>query len=171
MSTFLTLRVLHILLATFLVGASVATTLFFAPAIKDARGAGGVVMAGIAKRGFMIFMSSVSGLTTLTGIYLYYHFTSGFDPVISGSMPGRVFGTGGLAGILVTIIGGAVIGRNAKKVVALMEKAGPLPDGPEKNLLLQQAAQCQRTMATYGKVSLVLMVIAVVCMSVGHYIG
>jgi len=170
MSAFLTLRVLHILLAAILVGATTATTLFIVPAMKDARAAGGQVMAAVGRRGYMAFMSSVSGLTTLTGIYLYWHFTSGFDPVISGSMSGRVFGTGGLAGILVTIIGGAVVGRNAKKVAAIMEKAGPMADGAEKSALLQEAAKCQQTMATYGKISLALMVIALVCMSVGHYL-
>lgn len=171
MTTFLMIRVLHIVLATVLVGASVATTLFFAPAIRGARGAGAAVMEGIAKRGFMAFMPAIAGFTTLSGLYLYWHFTSGFDPVISGSMAGRVFGTGGLAGILSTIIGGAVIGRNAKKVVTLMEQAKPMADGPAKDALLQQAAQCQKTMATFGIVSLVLMLIAVVCMSVGHYVG
>ncbi|MCE9619157.1 MAG: hypothetical protein K8R92_04540 [Planctomycetes bacterium] len=170
MTMFLVLRVLHILLAAVWVGATVSTTFFFVPAIKEAQAAGGQVMGNVMKRGYSMVMTSIAGLVMLTGLYLYHHYTQGFDPIISGSMGGRVFGTGGLAGILATVIASG-IGRKARKAVALMQQAGPMPAGAEKSALMQQAAALQGSMATANKITLVLMVIAVVTMSVGHYVG
>lgn len=170
MNTFLVLRVLHIVLAAVWFGATVATAFYFVPAIKDAQAAGGQVMAGVMKRGYSIMISSVSGLVMLTGLYLYHHFTQGFDPVISASMPGRVFGTGAIAGILATVIG-SMVGGKARRAMSMMEKAGPMSAGTEKSALLQQVASLQQSMATMNKITLVLMLIAIVTMSIGHYVG
>jgi len=169
MTTFLILRVLHILLAAIWVGAVFAVTFFFLPSIQAAKAAGGQVMSGVQKRGFVMVMPSLAGLVTLSGFYLYYKFTSGFDPVVSGSMAGRVFGAGGVAGLLAAVIGSGV-GRKAKKAVAAMQKAGPMPEGPEKTALMQQALALQRSMGTSNMITFVLMVIALICMSIGHYV-
>lgn len=170
MTMFLLLRVVHILLAAVWFGATVATAFYFVPAIKDAQAAGGEVMAGVMKRGYSIMISSVSGLVMLTGLYLYYHFTQGFDPIISASMPGRVFGTGAIAGIVATVIG-SMVGGKARRAMTLMQKAGPMANGADKTALLQQAASIQQSMATMNKVTLVLMLIAIVTMSIGHFVG
>ena len=111
MNLFLTIRVLHILLAATWFGAAVAMIFFVVPAIKEAKGAGGAVMAGVARRKYHVVMQAVAGLTVLTGFYLYYRFTNHFDPEMSASMGGRVFGTGGVAGILALVIGASVVGR------------------------------------------------------------
>ena len=170
MMHFLAVRVLHILLAAVWVGATVATTFYFVPAIKEARAAGGQVMAGVMKRGYSTMLSVLAGLVMLTGLDLYYRFTQGFDPTISASLAGRVFGTGGLAGIIATVLG-SMVGARARRVTNLMEKAGPMPDGPEKAALMQQAAAHQQTMATFSLVTIVMMLIAIVTMSIGHYVG
>lgn len=169
MTTFLIFRVLHILLAAIWVGGTFVATFFFVPAIQDAKAAGGQVMSAVAKRGYIMFVPSMAGLVTLSGLYLYYKFTAGFDPGISGSMAGRVFGTGGIAGILAAIIGSGV-GRKVKKVVAIMQQAAPMPEGPQKTTLLQQAAALQRSMGTSNRITLVLMLIALITMSIGHYV-
>lgn len=169
MTTFLILRILHILLAAIWIGGTFVTTVFFVPAIQDAKAAGGQVMSAVIKRGYVMFVPSLAGLVTLSGMYLYYKFTAGFDPVISGSMAGRVLGTGGIAGILAAIVGSGV-GRKVRKVAALMQQASPMPEGPEKTTLLQQAAALQRSMGTSNVITLVLMVIALITMSLGHYV-
>ena len=43
-----------------------------------------------------------------------------------------VFGTGGIAGLLSVIVGGAVVGRNMKRMGELGGKARALPEGPER---------------------------------------
>ncbi len=170
MSLFLTIRVLHILLAATWFGAAVAMILFVIPAVKEAKGAGGAVMAGVERRKYHVFMQAVAGLTVLTGFYLYRRFTQGFDPEISGSMAGRVFGTGGIAGILALVVGASVVGRTMKKIGETMAKAATMADGPEKAALVSTVGPLQARAEMFGKLVLLLMVIAIVAMSVGHYV-
>src|SRR5690242_10417092 len=93
---FLTVRVLHVLLGGTWLGMAVVMSWVVMPALRDAGPPGGAVMAAIVKRGFTAIIASVSGLSVLTGLWLYWHFTNGFDPLIAGSMGARVFGVGGV---------------------------------------------------------------------------
>lgn len=170
MTTFLVIRVTHILLAAIWFGAAVAMMFFIIPAIKDAKAAGGVVMAGVARRKYPVIMQAIAGMTILTGFYLYYRFTQGFDPEISGSMGGRVFGTGGIAGVLSLVIGASIVGRSMKKIGDIMAQAGPMADGPEKAKLLASVGPMQARAELFGKVVIFLMVVAIVAMSIGHYV-
>ena len=170
MNLFLLMRVLHILLAAIWFGAAVAMMFFVIPAIRDAKQAGGAVMAGVQSRKYPQIMQSIAGLTVLTGFYLYWRFTGGFDPVLSASMGGRVFGTGAVAGILALILGATLVAGSMKKIGAAMAKAGSMPDGPEKMTLVASVAPLQARAELFGKIVIVLMVIAIVTMSIGHYV-
>ena len=96
---FLTMRAAHVLLAAIWFGAVTANVFFVIPAIQEAKSAGGQVMGILTRRGYITFLQAVSGIVTLTGFYLYYHLTQGFNPIVSGSMPARVFGAGGVAAV------------------------------------------------------------------------
>jgi uncharacterized membrane protein len=166
---FLLLRAAHVLLAALWVGSMAFTTFFLMPAFQESGPAAGPVMAALVRRKFSVFMSAIGGTTVLTGFYLYYRFTGGFDPALSGSMGARVFGTGGLAGLAALIIGGAVVARNAKKMAAIGPRLASAPDSERAALAADMAAARQRA-ATFSLVVIVLQVIAVVLMAIGHYV-
>ena len=168
---FLTMRAAHVLLAAIWFGAVTANVFFVIPAIQEAKGAGGQVMGILTRRGYITFLQAVSGIVTLTGFYLYYHLTQGFDPIVSGSMPARVFGAGGVAGFIASFVGPMFVGRNMKKIGQLMTKASPMADGPEKGALLAQVEGLRAQAGLWSKITLALMTIALLTMSVGHYIG
>lgn len=170
MTLFLTIRVLHILLAATWFGAAVAMIFFVVPAIKDAKAAGGAVMAGVQSRKYSAIMQSIAGLTVLTGFYLYRRFTNHFDPEMSGSMGGRVFGMGGIAGILALVIGASIVGRTMGKIGDTMAKAATLPDGAEKAALIASTGPMQARAEMFGKLVILLLLIAIVAMSLGHYV-
>jgi hypothetical protein len=106
----------------------------------------------------------------LTGIYLFWHFTGGFDPAVSITHAGLAFGCGGLAGIGAGIIGGAVVSRSAKQTVQLAGKAASLPDGPEKVTVTERLSMLRRRMKAGSKAIIVLQTTAVILMAVGHYV-
>jgi hypothetical protein len=166
---FLTLRVLHVLLAAIWVGSTVFMTFLVMPAVDAAGPAGGQVMMGLNRRGLTAFFAALGGLTVLTGIYLFWRFTGGFDPEISRTHAGMAFGVGGLAGIIAVIIGGSVVGRSANKVMALMEQAMKMPDG-QRGPLMQQAEVLKQRMRSAGTIVIAMQVIALVLMALGHYI-
>jgi len=167
---FLPVRVLHVLLAATWLGATVFTTFLLMPVVESSGAAGGQVMIGLNKKGLTAFFASMGGLTVLTGIYLYWRFTGGFDPVISRSNAGMAYGIGGVAGLLATIFGGAIVGRSAKGMVALMEQLPTITDGARKAAIMQEASALKGKMTTWGMVVLLLQVVATVLMALGHYI-
>jgi hypothetical protein len=115
-------------------------------------------------------MAALGGITVLSGFYLYWRFTGGFDPAVSRSNAGMAFGVGGVAGLLALIIGGSVVGRSSKKVVEIMERAAGMADGPEKGALMQQAGVLRQRLSSAGMAVVVLQVIALALMAIGHYI-
>ena len=111
------------------------------PAMKAAGPEGGKVGEQLVRRGFPQFAASVSGLTVVTGFYLYWVLTSGFDPALSGSMKGRVYGAGAVLGLIAAILAGAVVGKSMKRAVALMKEAGAEADAARRAPLLEKAGQ------------------------------
>jgi hypothetical protein len=167
---FLVVRVVHVLLAALWLGSVGLMVLFVMPAHKATGVAAAPMMAAIARRGLNGFMGAVGGITVLTGVYLYWRFTGGFAPELSATRAAMVFGTGGIAGILAVIIGGAVVGRNAARMGELGGKAMALPEGPERAGLMAQSAAARDRAMTGGRIMLVLQMIALGCMAIGHYV-
>jgi len=166
---FLTVRAAHVLFAAIWVGATFFITYFLFPSLQDAGPAGGAVMGALMRRKLPVFQASLGGLAVVTGLYLYYRFTGGFDPALSGTRAAMVFGTGGIAGILALIIGGAIVSKNAKKMSELGARLPSAPEAERAALGAQMAAARQRA-ATAARIVIVLQMIAVVLMAIGHYV-
>jgi len=149
---FLTVRVLHVLLAAIWLGCTAFIVFFLMPARAKA-GTAEAPMMGAMTRAVNAFMNAVGGITVVAGFWLYWHLTGGFQPELSRTMAARVFGTGGLAGLIAIIIGGAVVGRSWKK----MEDPAP-------------SDAARRRVTTWALVMLVLQIIALVLMAIGHYV-
>ena len=167
---FLSLRVLHVLLAAIWLGSTVFITVLMMPAVEATGAAGGQVMTRMVKGALIKYFAILGGTTTLTGIYLFWRLTGGFAPVISASRTGMVFGIGGVAGIIATIMGGSVVGRAATANVAVMEQAAGMPGGPEKEALLQRGGALRQRLKSAGTIVIVLQAIALILMALGHYI-
>jgi uncharacterized membrane protein len=167
---FLALRVFHILTAALWLGGAVLLSTFLVPVVEQVGPAGGQVMAGLTRRGVHTFLATLAGITLVSGLWLYWRFTGGLDPAISGSGGGLSFGVGGVIGVLAAIVGGAVVGRSAKGAVALAARAASLPDGEERASLLRTVEGLRRRLAMGSRVAIVLLVITTVLMAIGHYV-
>jgi hypothetical protein len=167
---FLAVRAAHVLLAAAWLGTAAFIYLFLSPALDEMGPSGAALMTIMGRRGFHPLIAAVGGTTVLTGLWLYWRFTGGFDPTASATMGARVFGAGGVAGILALVIGGAIVGRSAKKLEALAAKIPATSDAAARTALLTEIAATKRRMGVFGRVVLALQVVALVCMAVGHYV-
>ena len=167
---FLTMRVFHVALAAAWFGAVVFTTLYLGPAVAEAGPAGGQLMGILTRRGVHTFISSIGGLTIVTGFYLFWRFTGGFDPAISSSHAGMAFSIGALTGIIALILGGSMIGGSVKKMAALAPRVASLPEGPERAALMSTMANLRARVTKFGKIVVVLLFISIATMALGHYI-
>src|SRR5262245_29907886 len=163
---FLSLRVAHVFLAAIWFGSTVFISELLVPALDAAGPAGGQIMGGLSRR-VTVSMAILAGTTVVTGIYLFWHFTGGFDPAVSATNAGRAFGIGGLCGLVAAIIGGSVVGRSANQLGPL---AAQMATATDKAAVMQQVTQLRQRMKTGTRIVLVLQVIALVTMAIGHYI-
>jgi len=165
---FLTVRVLHVLVAAVWLGSTVFMSARLMPAIEASGPAGGQVMVTLNKRGLVPFFASLAGTTVLTGILLYWRFTSGFDPALSQTHAGIAFGVGGACGLLALIFG-AIIGRASTKLVDVMGQVATAADA-KRTALLQEANALRGRLVGLGILVIVLQSIALSLMAVAHYI-
>ena len=167
---FLVFRAAHVAAAAVWIGSHIFSTFMLVPAIDAAGPSGGQVMMRINQRGIVAYMFSVALLTIVTGVALFWRFTGGFDPAVAATHAGLAFGFGGTAGILAGVIGGGVIGRNAKRVASIGATLATTADGEEKTTLLSQAAALRRRMKVGSQLVTALQAIAVVLMTLAHYV-
>ena len=166
---FLSMRVLHVVLAAIWFGAVFFNTLFLLPAVVQSGPAGGQVMQALVRKGMVAFMASIGGMTIVTGVYLFWRFTGGFDPAVSSSPAGMAYSIGALAGVIALILGGSVMGRSAKKVVSLGGQMSSAPEA-QRGAMANEIAALRARMETMGRIVLVLLFISVATMALGHYI-
>jgi hypothetical protein len=153
---FLLVRVVHVLLAATWLGMTAFASLFLMPAFKEAGPGAAPVAQGIMRRKLDVYMASLGGTVVLTGFFLYWRFTGGFDPALSGTRAARVFGAGGMAGLLAVILGGAVVARNVRKMTSSTNPA--------------EIASARDKAMTFSRIVLILQAIAAAAMAVGHYV-
>lgn len=168
--TFLAVRVLHVLFAAVWVGATAFTSLLLMPAIERSGASGGQVMTIIDRRGFHRYMAILAATTVLSGVYLIWRFTGGFDRAVAATHAGIAFSIGGISGVLALLVGATVVGRSGKQLVDAMGRIATMPDGPARGSLMQRAAAARRRITLGSKVVIALQAVAVALMTVGHYI-
>jgi hypothetical protein len=151
---------LHILFAALWLGAAAFLTLYLLPALRQLGPAGSATMHSLDQRGLHRFMGANGGLSVLSGLFLYWALTAGFNPQAITSPMGMVYGIGGLAGLSAAVIGGAVIGRSIKRIDALNQD--PATAGSPELLALQSRV------ATASRLALGLLLVALVAMTMGH---
>ena len=167
---FLSARLVHVLLAGLWFGSAAFMSLLLMPAMNAAGPSAGPMMISLNRKGLVPFFASISGITILTGFYLYWHATDGFAPGSGAQHANMAYGAGGIAGLIAAILGGSVVGRSAKKAVEIMGRVATLGDGSEKQALMGEVAALREKMATFGMIVVVLQVVAASLMAMARFI-
>jgi uncharacterized membrane protein len=150
-------RTLHILFAASWFGAAAVLTLYLLPVLRQLGASGETTLQALTGRGLHRFMAASSGVTVLSGLWLYWTLTAGFSASAMSSTAGMVFGLGGLAGLLAAMLGGGVIGRSIKRIETLSGDAHPA-----------QIAGLQQRIAIASRLALLLLAFALLAMALGH---
>ncbi len=168
-ATLLIMRVLHVLLGVFWAGTLIFNALYLAPSMRDAGPGGAGVAAGLMKRRFLDVMPIVALLTILSGFWLYWRASSGFQPAFMGSGPGVMWGVGAVAAVAAFAIGVGVMRPSMLRAAALSAAAAQAsPDTRDAQLANAQALRARAGRA--GQWVAILLTVAVVTMAVGRYV-
>jgi uncharacterized membrane protein len=162
-------RLLHVLAGVFWAGTMFFISRFLFPAVTDAGPAGGVVMSGLMKRGLTAAIPIAAITAVLSGIYLLYRASSGFDDAYMGSGPGMTYSIGGTAAIIALLIGGTIVRSSTEKAMKLTESAMSLPES-ERGAMMSEATVLRAKAVSATKIVALLILITVICMAIGRYV-
>lgn len=149
------LRLLHIVLGAFWVGAIFFTALFLMPAMAAAGPDAAKVGQGLQQRGFMTIMPIVAVLTLLTGIDLMRRASGNFQAEWFGSRSGMVYSIGATAAVLAFIVGFFLM----RQLLLKAQAVPPAEGGP----LRARATRLNQVVA-------VLLLVAAAAMAIGRYV-
>jgi uncharacterized membrane protein len=162
-------RLLHVLLGAFWAGALIFNAVFLAPAMGEAGPDGAKVMAGITRRRFMTVMPMVALTTILTGLWLYWRVSGGFDPHWSRTPTGMAYGIGGLLAIVAFLMGIGVLRPTMMRITALAATVAQAPES-DRPTLATELGTLRRRAQTAGQVVAWLLVFATTLMAVARYL-
>ena len=164
------LRLVHIVLGAFWVGTMIFNAFFLMPSMLEAGPDGMKVAAGLAKRRFLDVLPPVAGLTILSGLWLYWKASLGFQPAYMGSAVGMTYGLGAVAALIAFGLGIAIMRPSMLNAAALSQAAASAaPD--DRAAKLAEASALRLRGAQTAKVVAVVLIIAVAAMAVGRYMG
>lgn len=162
------LRLLHIVAAFAWVGLGAAMTFYIAPAAMAAGESGLRFLKTLLTRtSFGSIFGITAGLTTLAGILLYLFADSASRFTQTGNM---VLGIGALFGLLATIHGGAVVGRSTGALAQALAQNVPDGDQPIPADARASLTDLGQKLVGHARISMVLMVIALVGMASARYL-
>ena len=163
------LRLLHIVLGAVWVGMAVFTAFFLSPAFQEAAPDGAKVMAALQRRGMMTVMPILALGTLLSGIWLYWRVSGGFQSGYLTSPGGLAFGLGGATAILAYGIGMTVMRPSMMRAMTLGQTLSSATPAERE----QRMAEMQRLRArgaAAGRWVGLLLIAAVAAMAVGRYV-
>ena len=162
---FLFLRIVHILGGVFWVGGSLMMTFFIGPTAGATAEAGQKFVAHLMNNlKFSQRMSAAAGLTVLAGVLLYLRDAGSSSHWVSTSA-GRGFGIGAVFG-LIGFVYGIMVGRTMKAMAQL----GAQFQGKPSDEQMAQMQALRKKQATYSNISVATLIIAVILMSISHYL-
>lgn len=164
----LLMRLLHIGLGVFWAGTVVFSAIFLFPSIADAGPDGAKVGAALMRRRFMQVMPAVAGLTILSGLYLYWKVSGGFEPSFMHSGMGMTLGFGAAAAIAAFVVGLVVMRPAMERAGALAQSAAQAAPAERQAQLAAAQAMRQRGVRA-GQVVAVLVALAVSAMALARY--
>lgn len=162
------LRLIHIFAGVFWVGASFFMVWVFTPAVETAGEDGRRFQQRFMRDSRFSPAMGVAGLlTTLSGLLLFWRVSAGFNPQWLMTKAGIALTIGGLAGLLASLHGGAVLGRHGARL-AEIGKAITSAGGPPKPEQVQELQTLQGKIQRGSVISVILMCIALAGMALAQ---
>ena len=147
-------RLIHVVVGVFWAGTIFFNAWLLAPALRDSGPEGGKVMGNLARRGMTVILPIAGILNILSGIWLYWHASIGFNPEYMRSRAGMVYGLGMVATLVAFLIGVLVL----RPTMMRLATADPA-----------DARKLGARAGTFSMLVAILVGVTVVCMAVGRY--
>jgi uncharacterized membrane protein len=164
----ITLRLIHILAGVYWAGTIFFFMTFLEPSLRSLGPDGGKVMIRMLERGYMKVLPIIATLTVVSGLWLLWILSGGFDPTYMASPVGMALSTGGGFAILAWLIGIFYI-RPAGARIWEIANTMPQADESRKNALNAELAKARSRTTTGGRLVFGLLIASVALMAIARY--
>ena len=170
-ATLLVLRVVHILSAVIWAGTAIFLAAFLEPALRASGPAGAMVMLSLFKRKVFSIIPIFAVASVLSGAWMFWTDSNGFDSLWMGSPTGIGLSVGATFGVLALLVGLTVLGPTGNALGPLIEEAVKTPEGPARDAIMRKIGPLRDRLRLGGRLTAVLVVCAAIVMSVARYLG
>lgn len=166
----LLLRLLHIVLGSLWVGIIVFNAVFLGPTVAELGPDGGKVMGALQRRGMMTFLPAIGLLTLLSGAWLLYEASLGFEGAYFRSGPGHAYSMGGGLAIVGFLLGIGGMRPAMLRVMAIAQGMAQVTDEATRAARQAEMQRLRARASLMGRVVAVLLVVATAAMAVARYL-
>lgn len=166
---FLAMRLVHILCGVFWAGTLIFMAVFLTPALRDAGPGGAPVVLGLQRRRLLDIMPLVAGLTVLSGLWLLWRVSGGFQPAFFRTGNGRAISLGAATALLAFGIGVWVMRPAMAGAMRIAQTAAAAPP-TNRDAQLAAALVLRRRAAAAGRIVAILLAITVMAMALARYL-
>jgi hypothetical protein len=164
------IRLIHIVAGVLWVGGVIFVAGFLEPTVSEMGRDGGRVMQGLVqKRRLPVYFAVVAGLAILAGLLLYWRDSGHLEWEWVKTGPGIAYTTGGIAAIVVAVMGQAInrpVGERMGELGQQMQTAS----GPPDPAILAEMSALQARLRLATRVQAVLLIFVTVAMAAGRYL-
>lgn len=168
-TTFMTLRLVHVLAGVIWVGGVFFVSIYLMPTIRALGPAGAPVMQHLAEvKKIQIFFMVMALTSILSGIAVFWHDSVSADGTWMQSGTGRTFSIGALFAII-AFIHGATVNLPTAKRIGVLSTALKSAKGPPPADQLAEMQRLQDKLYFHTRVSIGLLLIATLAMASARY--
>ncbi|WP_376696173.1 DUF2269 family protein [Wenzhouxiangella sp. EGI_FJ10305] len=160
------IRGLHVLAASFWLGAAIVMAGFLAPAARAVGAPGSVFMRHLNGKARLPLVTNMAALITiLTGVWLLWRASSGLQVEWFGTSYGLTLSIGVVAALAAYGVS-MFVQRPAMQRIAIAQSATEQPDQKAR----AELAGAQFRLTLGGRIGAVLLAVSAVCMAVARYV-
>jgi len=164
------LRLIHILGGVYWAGTIFFFVTFLEPSLSSLGPDGGKVMIRFFERGYLKLLPIVAIVTILSGLWLLWIVSGGFDRAWTGSASGIALSTGGTIAIIGFAVGMAVMRPAAARIWDIARKLPQETDETARNALMAEMGRLRSRSQFAVRVVFSLLVLAVGLMATARYL-
>ncbi|MDX1675450.1 MAG: hypothetical protein R3314_11705 [Longimicrobiales bacterium] len=170
MTLTLMLRLIHIILGVFWAGVIFFLVLFLGPAVRRSGPGGGRVMAEINRARFFEVMPVVALVTILSGAWLLWLLSGGFEAAFMGTPWGISLSVGAVAAVVAFVIGVFVMRPATTRMLELGPMMAAASSDEERQAIGAELAPLRKRSRTASLWVAWLLLIVVATMAVARYV-
>lgn len=163
------LRLVHILSGVYWAGTIFFFVTFLEPSLRSLGPDGGKVMIRFFERGYLKLIPFFAFVTVLSGLWLLWIVSGGFDAAWMGSGSGIALSTGGALAIIAFVIGMVILRPAAARSWAVARQLAQEADEAARNALMAEMGRLRNRNLRSGRLVFSLLVVAVGLMATARY--